>query len=220
MSALARLLARRIRLAGPITLAEYMAEALGHPEHGYYRRGTPIGAHGDFVTAPEVSQIFGELAGLWCVEVWLRLGEPEPVLLVELGPGRGTLMSDALRAARVRPRFLQAVRLQLVETSATLRAEQRTALARAAPGVAPQWHESLAAVPEGPLLLLANEFFDALPVHQFERRAQGWRERVVAAGEDDRLRLGLAPAGAAFALLSPAQRAAPVRSVVEVSPAP
>src|SRR5512134_184487 len=125
MSPLMEILKRRIARKGPISLAEYMALALGHPKHGYYMQRDPFGQAGDFITAPEVSQMFGELIGLWCVVVWDAMGRPAPVVLVELGPGRGTLMADALRAARARTDFVAAVRLHLVETSPFLRKRQR-----------------------------------------------------------------------------------------------
>jgi NADH dehydrogenase [ubiquinone] 1 alpha subcomplex assembly factor 7 len=210
LTPLARLLLRRIAIAGPLTVAEYMSEALGHPTYGYYQRRDPLGRAGDFVTAPEVSQMFGELIGLWLVEVWHIMSCPDPCNLVELGPGRGTLMSDALRAARVRPAFGGAVRLHLVETSPYLRERQAEALG----AHRPQWRASLAEVPEGPLLLVANEFFDALPIHQFELRPEGWRERVVEC-DGERLVFGWAPPGPSFALLSDRQRRG---SCAEVSP--
>jgi NADH dehydrogenase [ubiquinone] 1 alpha subcomplex assembly factor 7 len=210
MTPLARLLARRIALAGPLTVAEFMAEALGHPEHGYYQHRDPLGAAGDFITAPEISQMFGELIGLWCLEVWREMGAPSPCLLVELGPGRGTLMADAMRAARIRPAFCEAARLHLVETSPALRALQAKALAAHKPA----WHERLAQLPEGPLLLVANEFFDALPVHQFVLGSEGWRERVVAL-QGEALAFATAAPGPAFALLSDRQREGPA---AEVSP--
>ncbi|MFQ5775459.1 MAG: class I SAM-dependent methyltransferase [Kiloniellaceae bacterium] len=216
-----RRIAARIARLGPITVAEYMAEALTHPKHGYYMTGDPFGARGDFVTAPEISQMFGELIGLWCADTWQRMGAPDPVLLVELGPGRGTLLADALRAARVVPAFLRALRLQLVEVSPALRARQRATLTAAAraTGAAPHWHDGLEGVPDGPLLLIANEFFDALPVRQFERRPEGWCERVVTLAPDGgSLAFALAPAGAQAAALVPAElREAPPGSLVEVS---
>ncbi len=213
-------LALRIRQAGPLSVAEFMAEALGHPEHGYYRSRDPFGAAGDFTTAPEISQMFGELIGLWCVAMWQAMGSPAEANLVELGPGRGTLMADALRAAGLRPDFAAAARLHLVETSPALRARQAEALQAAAPGCAPAWHDDLATVPEGPLLLVANELFDALPVHQFQRIADGWRERVVGLVPDGtRLGFGLAMPGPALALLADAHRAAPPGAIVELSPA-
>jgi NADH dehydrogenase [ubiquinone] 1 alpha subcomplex assembly factor 7 len=169
------LLARRIRAAGPISLAEYMEAALWDQQHGYYATRAPIGATGDFITAPEVSQIFGELIGLWCAELWRKMGAPEEVLVCELGPGNGTLMKDFLRAARVAPEFRRALRLHLVERSPALRAAQQKNLQEAAP----VWHERLDQLPPGPLLLVANEFLDALPIRQFERRKDGWHERRI-----------------------------------------
>jgi NADH dehydrogenase [ubiquinone] 1 alpha subcomplex assembly factor 7 len=223
---LAERLTRRIRLTGPMTVADYMREALADPEQGYYRRDDPLGVAGDFTTAPEISQMFGEMIGLWCVDVWSRMGAPSPLRLVELGPGRGTLMADALRAARLRPEFGAAVDLHLVEISETLRARQAETLRGAPLGTAPTWHDDFATVPNGPLLLIANEFFDALPVHQFERTPEGWRERVVATDPegDRRFRFALAPPGPAIGLLGPdllepERQAAPVGSVAEVSPA-
>jgi len=153
-----------------------MEICLSDPEHGYYRRREPIGAAGDFVTAPEVSQMFGELIGLWCAVSWRQMGAPERVNLVELGPGRGTMMRDALRAAAAEPGFRAAVSLHLVETGDSLRETQHQSLA----DTAAAWHDTLANMPPGPLLLIANEFFDALPVHQYEMTTEGWRERLVS----------------------------------------
>ncbi len=217
MTALAGILARRIAAEGPITVAAYMAEALGHPQHGYYRRADPLGAAGDFVTAPEISQMFGEMIGFWCAEMWQRMGRPDPVFLTELGPGRGTLMADLLRAARIAPGFAAALRVHLVETSPALRARQRAALA----GTEVAWHDRLDTVPEGPLLLVANEFFDALPVHQFLRTARGWRERLVAVDGTGRFGLVLASTPTPMAtLIPPALRdSAAEGAVAEVSPA-
>ena len=175
MTALAEEIRERIRRDGPISVATYMELCLHHPTHGYYRRGRPIGAVGDFVTAPEVSQMFGELIGLWCAAVWQAMGEPQRVRLVELGPGRGTLLADALRAVRTVPAFPDAIDLHLVESSESLRAEQAALLADAHPS----WHERFETVPPGPVLVIANEFFDALPIRQFERVGNAWQERVV-----------------------------------------
>lgn len=196
---LGRLIAHRIALTGPISIADFMAEALGHPRLGYYRRAMPLGAQGDFTTAPEISQMFGELLGAWLAERWLAMGRPAPVRLVELGPGRGTFMADALRATRGVPGFHAALDLHLVETSLPLRIAQRAALA----GFTPTWHERFDDVPAGPLLLVANEFFDALPVRQFHRTAQGWRERMVGLAPDGTLRLALAPGLTPFAAALP-----------------
>ncbi|WP_425068356.1 class I SAM-dependent methyltransferase [Reyranella sp.] len=199
MTELGGLIARRIALTGPISLADFMAEAMGHPRLGYYRHATPVGAAGDFTTAPEISQMFGELIGAWLAERWLAMGRPSPVGLVELGPGRGTLMADALRATRGVPGFHAAIDLHLVDINAPLREAQRSTLQ----AYRPAWHERFDEVPAGPLLLVANEFFDALPVRQFHRTARGWRERMVGLDEAGGLRLGLAPGATPFASLLP-----------------
>ncbi|MFD1703593.1 class I SAM-dependent methyltransferase [Methylopila henanensis] len=197
MTPLAREIVATIAQDGPITVARYMALCLGHPVHGYYATRDPFGAGGDFVTAPEVSQMFGELLGLWCAEVWRRMGEPSRVALIELGPGRGTLMADALRAAKVAPGFREAIAVTLVETSPTLREVQRRALGPS--GVPVRWAAAVWEALDAPLpaLVLANEFFDALPVRQFVRTEAGWRERLVGLA-DGALAFGLAaepPAG-------------------------
>ena len=193
-------IARRIALAGPISLADFMAEALGHPTLGYYRTAEALGAAGDFVTAPEISQMFGEIVGAWLAERWQAMGCPAPVRLVELGPGRGTLMADALRATRGVPGFHAALELHLVETSQTLRDRQAAVLA----AHAPLWHERFDDVPGGPLLLAANEFFDALPVRQFHCTSGGWAERMVGLAPDGAtLCFALAPGLTPFARFLP-----------------
>ncbi|MGE5546088.1 MAG: class I SAM-dependent methyltransferase [Solirubrobacterales bacterium] len=171
MSDLGERLAQRIRRDGPIPVSDFMAEALAH----YYGTRDPFGARGDFTTAPEISQMFGELIGLWCAVVWQSMGMPSRVVLAEIGPGRGTLMADLLRAARTVPPFLAAAEIWLVETSPTLRQKQRKTLA----GHTVSWAERFEDLPAGPLLLIANELFDALPIRQFEKRDGAWRERVV-----------------------------------------
>ena len=186
MSALLPALVARIARTGPISVAEFMTDCLLHPRHGYYTTRDPLGAAGDFTTAPEISQMFGELLGLWLAQVWMDQGAPAPFLLAELGPGRGTLMADILRATRSVPGFHDAARLHLVEVSPALRARQAEALA----GHDITFHDHLAALPEGPLFLVANEFFDALPIRQFQRAGAGWRERMIGV-EDDRLIWGL-----------------------------
>lgn len=212
MSALADEIRERIRRDGPISVATYMELCLHHPRHGYYCRGRPIGADGDFVTAPEISQMFGELIGLWCAAVWRSMGQPQRVQLVELGPGRGTLLADALRAVRILPDFRAAIDLHLVESSESLRAEQATLLANAHP----TWHERFETVPSGPALVIANEFFDTLPIRQFERVGSAWQERVVAlAPTSQTLRFAAAdsvPAEAGFGC-------APSGAIVERAPA-
>ena len=165
-----------IAAAGPMRLDRYMALCTAH----YYATRDPFGRAGDFVTAPEMTQAFGELLGAWCAEVWRGMRRPDPVLLAEAGPGRGTLMADALRlAGRVAPDFAAAARVHLIETSPVLRARQQRTLS----GRVAAWHDGIETLPEGPLLLVANEFLDALPVRQF---LGGGRERAVGL-EGDRL---------------------------------
>jgi NADH dehydrogenase [ubiquinone] 1 alpha subcomplex assembly factor 7 len=201
-----------IRRTGPISIARFMTLALAHPTLGYYARHDPLGAAGDFVTAPEISQVFGELVGLWLARAWSDLGRPNPCLLVELGPGRGTLMADLLRAAAQVPGFRRSLHVHLVETSERLRALQRVRLA----GEPVQWHAALDQVPPGPMLLVANEFFDALPVHQLVATEQGWRERVVDLAETE-LVLGLSePPGELAGGLPASERV--LGQIAEVSP--
>ncbi|HAA91364.1 MAG: methyltransferase [Rhodospirillaceae bacterium] len=181
MNALADSLKRRIAAEGPISIAAFMAEALMHPEHGYYAKADPLGAEGDFTTAPEISQVFGELIGLWCAEMWRAGGAPSKIAWVELGPGRGTLMADALRAAAVLPEFLEAAEIHLVEASPALRRIQEQTLAE----FKVAWHDSVATLPEMPALVVANEFFDALPIHQFRYTERGWCEHLVGVANDE-----------------------------------
>ncbi|WP_404479293.1 class I SAM-dependent methyltransferase [Novosphingobium sp. BL-52-GroH] len=170
---------RLIAAFGPITLQHYMGESNAR----YYAGKDPLGSGGDFITAPEISQMFGELVGLWMVDIWTRAGTPGPVHYVELGPGRGTLARDALRAMKRQGLEPQ---VHFVEGSEALRALQREAVPQA------QWHDDLATLPDdAPILLVANEFLDALPVRQLVRTPQGWRERMVdwqAAGADGKAR--------------------------------
>ena len=211
------LLRRRITADGPITVAQYMEAALTHPRFGYYMGRDPLGQDGDFTTAPEVSQMFGELLGLWCAVTWQQMGAPSPVNLVELGPGRGTLMADALRATRILPDFAAALRVHLVEASPALRAKQRFALETTVPGTDVAWHDTLDTLPEGPLLLLANEFFDALPVRQYQRAAEGWCERLVGLDGDELVFLQSMPL-ARVPAIPEALEESPVGSLFEVRP--
>ncbi len=189
MTALKDALIARIMRMGPIPLADYMAECLLHPSLGYYTTRHPLGRGGDFITAPDISQMFGELLGLWMAQVWIDQGAPGGIVLAELGPGRGSLMVDALRATRAVPGFHAAARVHLVEASPVLRAAQAQALA----DHAPVFHDSLSDLPERPLFLIANEFFDALPIRQFQYADNGhWCERMIGA-DADRLIWGLAP---------------------------
>ena len=180
---------RRIKIAGPMPVRQFMELCLSHPVHGYYTTRDPLGASGDFITSPEISQVFGELTGLWAASAWHRMGQPENVRLVELGPGRGTMMLDALRAVQVVPAFRAAIVLHLVEVSPALEARQQQAMA--AIDVPIMWHRSFEEVPEGPLIILANELFDALPVNQAIKQFNGWYERVVELDPDGNLTFGI-----------------------------
>ena len=186
MTKLHESIARQIAAAGPISLAEYMSLCLGHPSEGYYARQETIGARGDFITAPEVSQMFGELIGVWCYAAWQALGWPEKFLLAEAGPGRGALMADLARAASRFPDFAAAADIRLIETSTAMIEHQGQALKDVIMPVS--WHTSLEELPpattHGPLILIANEFLDALPVRQYVKSSGYWRERCV--GLDDK----------------------------------
>ncbi len=181
---------RRISLAGPMPVRQYMALCLSHPQYGYYMTRDPLGRAGDFITSPEVSQMFGELVGLWAASVWKLMGEPENVRLVELGPGRGTMMLDMLRAARVVPAFREALVAHMIEISPALQQRQQQALREVDPP--PLWHEAFNEVPEGPAIVIANEFIDALPVNQAIKQINGWYERTIEIDSHDNLAFGIA----------------------------
>lgn len=190
MTPLECLIREMIAAEGPMRLDRYVGLCLGHPLHGYYMTRDPLGERGDFITAPEVSQVFGELIGVWCIAVWTAMGQPAAFNLVELGPGRGTLMVDILRAARrASAGFFHSASVRMVETSPVLRARQIEQLAGQA-----TWYERLEDISEGPLILVANEFFDAIPIRQFEMRQCRWFERVMGV-TDGQLSIGLAEAG-------------------------
>jgi NADH dehydrogenase [ubiquinone] 1 alpha subcomplex assembly factor 7 len=202
---LADVFRRLIATTGPISLTHYMAEANAR----YYAKADPFGAGGDFITAPEISQMFGELIGLWLADMWIRAGREEPVYYVELGPGRGTLARDALRAMK---RYGLEPQVHFVETSVALKELQLQAVPEA------QFHPDLANVPfEGPILLVANEFLDALPLRQLLRTANGWREVMVAA-EGERF-VGIPGARPMDAALPEGRRGEPEGTLIETSPA-
>ncbi|PWR20008.1 class I SAM-dependent methyltransferase [Zavarzinia compransoris] len=205
MTPLAASLASRIALDGPLPVSTVMAEALSHPRFGYYMVREPFGSAGDFITAPEISQMFGELLGLWLGAVWMAMGAPAAVHLVELGPGRGTLMADARRSLARVPGFPLDRPVHLVETSARLRAIQAATIK--APVV---HHDHVDQLPgDAPLLVVANEFFDALPIRQFVFTPRGFHERVVGLDAAGALCFGLAPAAAEPGLLPAHDRPAP-----------
>ncbi|MHA6297380.1 class I SAM-dependent methyltransferase [Devosia sp. CAU 1758] len=201
----------QIVASGPISVATYMGHCLTHPSKGYYRAAEPIGSGGDFITAPEISQMFGELIGFWLVNLWQQMDEPKSFTLLELGPGRGTLMADILRVACRAPGFRDALNLRLFETSPLLIAEQK---ARLEP-YDPKWLQDFESFDDGPVLVVANEFFDALPIRQFVRKEDGWHERQVGLVEGKRA-FGLSPAPIPAASMPDAVADAELDTMLEV----
>ena len=178
MSDLLEIIKKEISTGGPITVSRYMELALAHPEFGYYMKQDPFGEGGDFITAPEISQMFGELIGIWAAVVWQGMGSPKKINLVELGPGRGTLMADCTRAASTLEEFEEAIRIYFVETSPALREIQKKSLL--SPDMRmPAWRDNFNDVEDGPLIVIANEFFDALPIDQYEKSDNGWHVRCI-----------------------------------------
>jgi NADH dehydrogenase [ubiquinone] 1 alpha subcomplex assembly factor 7 len=206
---------RRIAVGGPMPVADYMRLCLTHPQHGYYVTRDPLGGGGDFITSPEISQMFGELIGVWMATVWRQMGAPENFRIVELGPGRGTLLDDALRATKAVAGFADAAVLHLVEISPALRELQERRLAKT--GLAMLWHERIEDVPGGPSIIVANEFIDALPVHQAVKQEDGWHERVVTLSADGNLAFDTAREPSRFfeTSLPRALRQAPLGSIYE-----
>jgi NADH dehydrogenase [ubiquinone] 1 alpha subcomplex assembly factor 7 len=184
------LIREKITESGPISIADYIELALSHPEFGYYMKKDPLGKDGDFITSPEISQIFGELMGLWLAHQWEKMGKPKTVL-AELGPGRGTLMADMLRSTKKLSGFHEAISVRLMEISPALKQKQWNTLAGKHHDI--EWIDSLKQLPEKPLLLIANEFFDALPIRQFIRQDGAWYERLVGM-EDGQLKFVIASA--------------------------
>jgi NADH dehydrogenase [ubiquinone] 1 alpha subcomplex assembly factor 7 len=206
-----------IKSSGPMPVWRYMELCLMHPQHGYYVSRDPLGREGDFTTAPEVSQMFGELLGLWAASVWRAIGEPPLLRLIELGPGRGTMMADALRALRVLPPLYQSLTIHMVEVNPVLREKQRATLS----GVRNiTWHDSIDDVLDGPSVILANEYFDVLPIHQMVKRETGWHERTVELDNNGKLVFAHMPEPTPRfeVLLPPLVRAAPVGAVFEWRP--
>jgi NADH dehydrogenase [ubiquinone] 1 alpha subcomplex assembly factor 7 len=206
-----------IKSTGPMPVWRYMELCLGHPDYGYYVSRDPLGREGDFTTSPEISQMFGELIGLWTASVWKAAGEPAALRLIEIGPGRGTMIADALRALRVLPPLYQTLGVHLVEINPVLREKQKATLA----GVRNiYWHDSFDEVPDGPAVVLANEYFDVLPIHQAVKREDGWHERVVEISASGELTFGVAaePIPRFEVLLPQLVRMAPVGAVFEWRP--
>ncbi|WP_439521395.1 class I SAM-dependent methyltransferase [Marivita sp.] len=197
MTALADILRKQITTTGPLTLAQYMSACLLHPKHGYYITQDAFGVDGDFTTAPEISQMFGEVVGLCIAQAWMDQGAPERFALVELGPGRGTLIADVMRATLQVPGFHTAATFHLVEASPRMRDLQGAAL----PAHTPVWHDTAESLPDDvPIFVIANEFFDALPIRQFQRDAKGWREVMVGLSGSGALQRGLSDAAPIDAL--------------------
>ncbi len=216
----ARLIAQ-IASNGPMSVAAYMAEALYDPRSGYYATKDPIGAGADYITAPEISPMFGELVGLWCVDEWMRMGGPARFRLIELGPGRGTLMADVIRAARVRPAFIDSLAITLVEISPALQGVQAQTVGGTSIPV--EWLSQAPADGVEPCIVLANEFLDCLPVRQFVRLDGAWRERCVGIDPNDPNALAFVFAAAPLAerdvaLIPQALRGQGDGTVVEAAP--
>ncbi|KXF76733.1 ATP synthase subunit beta [Paramesorhizobium deserti] len=216
-TALKQRLVRQIETTGPISVAEYMAACLGDREAGYYTTREPFGREGDFITAPEVSQMFGELIGVWCAGAWEALGKPKDAVLCEIGPGRGTLMADMLRTLRqIAPDFLRSARITMVETSPRLAEIQREKLKNQPVSI--EWHREIEDIPEGPLILVANELFDALPIRQYVKVNGCFVERLVTTRNAE-LCFTAGAGSIDTALLPDGHTRAPEGAIFEVAPA-
>lgn len=189
MTPLYQKLVTLIESEGPISIERYMALCLGDPEHGYYMTRDPFGTHGDFTTAPEITQMFGELIGLWIADLYVKLGSPKSIAIAEIGPGRGTLMSDALRAMRAVPNLVESAHVFLIETSPLLTRMQQERLASSAVKIT--WLRSIDELPDDLTILIANEWLDALPIRQYQRVESGWAERLIGLDQEHRLTLGI-----------------------------
>ncbi|MDP3895549.1 MAG: class I SAM-dependent methyltransferase [Mesorhizobium sp.] len=218
MTRLTRRIADTIAASGPIGVADYMALCLFDPLDGYYTTREPFGRDGDFVTSPEISQMFGEIVGVWLVSAWRTLGAPTRITIAEIGPGRGTLMRDALRTiGKIAPDLAAAAGIAMIETSPRLTAVQRATLGDAAARMA--WHTGIDALPARPLLIVANELFDAVPIRQYVKTEGGWRERLVGLDETGGLAFVAGPGSVDIALLPPGASEAPAGGIAEIAPA-
>ncbi|ASV87293.1 S-adenosyl-L-methionine-dependent methyltransferase family protein [Ochrobactrum quorumnocens] len=211
-------LKRLIGTTGPISVADYMTACLGDRESGYYTTREPFGRDGDFITAPEVSQMFGELIGIWCVGIWDALGLPDNAVLCEIGPGRGTLMSDMLRTIKqLAPQMFAATRVAMVETSPRLIEKQKEKLSGLGHSI--EWFENFSSIPDGPLILVSNELFDAIPFRQFVKANDRFVERLIALDEQDEFQFVSGAGGIDEALLPPGHQTAPEGTIFEAAPA-
>ncbi|MBX3570070.1 MAG: class I SAM-dependent methyltransferase [Rhizobiaceae bacterium] len=219
MTPLGRIIAGLIDAAGPLPVGEYMAVCLSDPRHGYYSTREPFGKAGDFVTAPEISQMFGELVGAWLSAAWQASGSPASPVIAEIGPGRGTLMKDVARTlARIGPDLRNGASFHLIETSQKLAQAQAKTLEGS--GGRFDWHSGVEDLPRGrPLFIVGNEIFDAIPMRQYVKTAQGWRERVVTLVAGERLAFGIGPGSIDPGLLPAGHANAPQGTVFEAAPA-
>ncbi|MDO9414786.1 class I SAM-dependent methyltransferase [Pararhizobium sp.] len=207
-----------IRQTGPMSVADYFSLCLADPDHGYYRTHEPFGETGDFITAPEVSQLFGEMLGIFLIHAWQRHGMPADVRIVEIGPGRGTMMADIIRVIqKLSPALFDVASVHLVETSERLQKIQSQTLVENKWKIT--WHESFEAVPEGFLLLVANELFDALPIRQFVKTPDGFRERLVGLDAEDALAFVTGATGIDPQIFPVPPAAVPAGTIFEISPA-
>lgn len=213
-------IARLIEVNGPISLAEYMHICMADPEFGYYKNREAIGKKGDFITAPEISQIFGELIGIWCISAWRGLGKPSSFCLAELGPGKGTLMSDLLRAAKSDPEFLSAAQVVLVETSKRLKADQSAMLTKnLIDSDKINWANDIASLPDMPTIVIANEFLDVVPFHQYVKSDNDWNEIGITLDQNGNLQKVRLAGKADLTAMPKDANKEPAESVFEYSPA-
>lgn len=218
MTRLKQRIADQISALGPIPVNEYMALCLFDPSDGYYTTREPFGTEGDFTTAPEISQMFGELVAVWLYQAWQAIGRPMPVTLAEIGPGRGTLMKDMLRTlSRLDLAFTKAASFAMIETSPRLTKIQKKTLEGSA--ATPDWHESIDTLPKAPLLIVGNELFDAIPIRQFVCTEKGWRERMVGLDDEGALRFFAGAASLDPSLLSEGADDATHGAIAELAPA-
>jgi SAM-dependent MidA family methyltransferase len=215
-------IAQSIAMTGPMSISQYMHLCNAHPQLGYYSTGNPVGKDGDFITAPEVSQMFGELIGLWCLQAWHAMNCPDPVQIVELGPGRGTMINDLIRSIKSSPKFSNATEIRLVETSPSLKSEQRSKLADCSIPI--QWVQNIEELPPIPAIFIANEFLDAIPFRQFVKTNDGWQELCVGINSDNKpddsqLTFVIGSSGLEENLLPPGHENEPDGALFEHAPA-
>lgn len=208
---------RMIAATGPLSIAEYMHLCHSHRDHGYYAAGNPVGAGGDFITAPEISQMFGEMIGVWAIGVWHQLGKPDPFQIAELGPGRGTLMKDFIRAAKADKGFLSVINVKLVETSPSLKTEQIKTLKDTPLNI--EWVQTVEELESVPTLFIGNEFLDAIAFRQFVKTGGRWRELCIGSDENNELLFTPGTTGIDESLLPEGHEKEPEGAIYETAPA-